>query len=408
MGRERRYDLLGVSLLVVACLADGCDPTGREGGAGVAEDASGPVDTTVRMDFSSEVDLRDDTGQRDAALEDAAAGDTTPPDDALANDAGGGTAGSNLCERVGLGNNADLGGENLFPADSYWNRKVENAPVDPNSDAIIDSIGANTGLHPDFGCCYMGTFGIPYTVVDESTPEVPVSFRYADESDPGPYPIPPDAPIEGGEEATGDRHVLVLDCAERKLYEIFDAHKQSDGSWQAGSGTIWDLDEEPVREPYCTSADAAGLPLLPGLARYDEASAGKIDHALRFTVEETRKAFVRPPASHWASDKTSSDLPPMGMRVRLKSDADLKADGVDPSQFHPQVAAVVDALQTYGMILADNGSDWYVSGMPHRKWNDGKLVGQLEQIKGKHFEVVEMKNVVDDRSVGSGSCQLGP
>lgn len=401
--RARRFSLVGATCVLF--VAVGCpseqEPAGAD--ASVVEDTAvdGHVDTSAAADSESSdpedttvvADSRNDTGSTTS--------DTPSADDT------GDSGSASLCDRVKLGDNADLGDVQLFPQGNYWNKSVENAPVDPNSDALIKSMGADTGLHPDFGCCWMNdTFGIPYTVVDGSTSDVPVSFRYADESDPGPYPIPKGAPIEGGKNATGDRHVLVLDCADRKLYEIFDAHPQNDGSWMAGSGSVWNLDESPVREAYCTSADAAGLPILPGLARYQEAAAGKIDHALRFTVADTRKAFVRPPASHWASSKTDTNLPPLGMRVRLKSDAELKAAGVNVQSFHPQVRAIVDALQTYGMILADNGSDWYVSGAPHSKWKDGKLVGQLGEIKGKHFEVIEMDNVIDDRSLGSGSCKL--
>ena len=396
---------VGVSLFT-ACPDGGTNDgdAGSDTGADTAAEDTSPEDTGGSTEDTGG---SDDTSAEDSGSEDTSADDTgSSSGDTVEADGDGGSE-SSWCEEVELGANGDLNGTRLFPDDSYWNKSVEDAPVDPNSDDLIASMGADTGLHADFGCCWDGgPFGIPYTVVDDATDEVPISFRYADESDPGPYPIPPDAPIEGGEDATGDRHVLALDCAERKLYELFDAHPKDGGGWDAGSGAVWDLDEDPVRAAYCTSADAAGLPVLPGLVRYDEAEEGEIDHALRFTVADTRKAFVRPPASHWASDQTSEDLPPLGMRVRLKDDAALSADGVDVSSFSPRIQAIVEAMQTYGMILADNGSDWYVSGMPHAEWSDDNLVNQLGQIKGRHFEVIEMENVVDDRSVGSGSCDL--
>lgn len=374
----------------------GCDDDASGGGGAsdaavdAASDGGAGADAARDADSSPDVDSAPDSS-----------GDTSRD-----SDNGADAAGSTLCDRVDLGPNADLHGERLFPENSYWNQPVTDAAVDPNSDAIIASIGADTGLHPDFGCCWNGPFGIPYTVVDGSTPDVPVSFDYADESDPGPYPIPADAPIEGGADATGDRHVLVIDCADELVYETFASHPQSDGSWQAGSGAVWDLQKEPIRAPYCTSADAAGLPILPGLVRYDEVATGEIRHALRFTVSHSRAAFLRPPASHWASSDTSADLPPMGMRVRLKSDAQLAADGVDVSSFSEQTRAIIRAMQTYGMIVADNGSDWYVSGAPSQMWDDDALVGELRQIKGRHFEVLQMDGLVDDYSVGPGECQL--
>src|SRR5262252_8213340 len=213
-----------------------------------------------------------------------------------------------------LGVGARLNGAVPFPADNAWNRDISSAPVDPNSDNLIASIGASIGLHPDFGV----PFGIPYVVVAGSQTRVTVRFTaYGDESDPGPYPIPSGAPIEGG----GDRHVLVIDRDNNRLYELFEAVVQSDGSWDAACGAVFDLDSNNVRpsaQPGWTSADAAGLPIFPGLVRYEEASAGLIPHALRFTVDTTRRAYV-PPANHWASSSTSANLPPMGMRVRLKS-----------------------------------------------------------------------------------------
>jgi hypothetical protein len=224
-------------------------------------------------------------------------------------------------------------------------------------------------------------------------PLVPVRFvAYRDESDPGPYPIPPDAPIEGGPDSKGDRHVIVIDKDNNRLYELARAFPQSDGSWRADCGAVFDLASNVVRpggEPGWTSADAAGLPIYPGLARYDEAHLGPggIRHALRFTVSRTRRAYV-PPANHWASSSTDPDLPPMGMRVRLKASYQI------PSGFGKETRALLWAMKRYGLIVADNGSNWYVTGTPDDRWNNDRLVGELAQVKGGDFEVVKMKGIV--------------
>ena len=275
-----------------------------------------------------------------------------------------------------------LDGIAIFPPDNPWNTRVDGEPVDPASDAIIASIGLDTPLHPDFGADWNGgPFGIPYVVVAGDQPRVPVSFEYADESDPGPYPIPPDAPVEGGADADGDRHILIVDRDARRLYELFAAYPDGDG-WRAGSGAVFDLTSNALRPAGWTSADAAGLPILPGLARYDEAvSPEGIRHALRFTVRHTRRAYVSP-ARHFASSSTDPALPPMGMRVRLKASVDL-------SDFPPQARAVATALRTYGMLLADNGSDWYISGAPDARWSDDDLRA-LARITGQDLEVVRM------------------
>jgi hypothetical protein len=280
-----------------------------------------------------------------------------------------------------------LDGVSLFPTDNPWNRRIDAEPVDPGSDAIIGSIGRDAGLHPDFGANYLGgPFGIPYVVVDGSQPAVPVTFDYADESDPGPYPIPPDAPIEGGADAAGDRHILVVDRDAGRLYELFDAHRSGDG-WHAGSGAVFDLASNALRPAGWTSADAAGLPILPGLARYDEVAAGEIAHALRFTVRNSRRAYVAP-ARHWASSNTSASLPPMGARLRLKA-------SFDESGYPPQARVVLTALKRYGMIVADNGSNWFISGAPDARWNDDDL-RSLRQVTGNDFEVVRMGTIVTD------------
>lgn len=292
------------------------------------------------------------------------------------------------CNGAALGPGASLQGFLPFPADNAWNQDVSTAPVDPNSAAIIAFIGAATGLHADFGAgLWQGApIGIPYTVVAASAqPKVAVSFTaYGGESDPGPMPIPAAAPVEGGSAATGDRHVLVMDRDTCLLFELYGAFPQSDGSWTADAAAIWDLKGNALRPFGWTSADAAGLPIFPGLARYDEVAAGAIPHALRFTVPTTRKAYVLP-ATHWASSTTSASAPPMGMRVRLKA-------GVDISGYPPQARIVLAALKRYGMILADNGSAWYLSGAPDDRWDNSQLA-TLSGIKGSDLEVVQMGTV---------------
>jgi len=288
----------------------------------------------------------------------------------------------------GLGPNASLEGRRPFPDDNPWNQPVNQALVDPNSDALIASIGLTTGLHPDFGANYNGgPFGIPYIVVDSTVPGVQVSFDYADESDPGPYPIPADAPIEGGAGSSRDRHVLVIDRDRWRLSELFAAYPVARSpNWTAGSGAVFDLNSNALRPAGWTSADAAGLPILPGLVRYDEVvEQGVIRHALRFTVRDTRRAYVSP-ARHWASFDPNPLLPPMGMRVRLKGSFDI-------SGFPPSARVILQALKTYGMMVADNGGDWFISGAPDARWNDDEL-NTLKQVQGSNFEVVWMGSVV--------------
>jgi len=270
----------------------------------------------------------------------------------------------------------------FFPPDNPWNSPVDTAAVDPNSAAIISNIGLTTSFHPDFGANYNGgPFGIPYVVVSGTQARVNVSFDYADESDPGPYPIPPNPPIEPG----SDAHVLVVDRDNWKLYELFAAQRLADGSWHAGSGAIFDLSSNVLRPAGWTSADAAGLPILPGLVRFDEVSAGNITHALRFTVSRSRRAYVYP-ARHWASSDTSSLRPPMGMRVRLKA-------GVNISGYPASAQVILRALKKYGMIVADNGSNWFVSGTADARWNDTEI-NTLKALKGSDFEVVRMTGIV--------------
>jgi len=300
---------------------------------------------------------------------------------AAAPTAGGG--GPNGGGGPGLGPNASLEGRRPFPADNPWNTPVDQDPVDPNSDALIASIGLTRGLHPDFGANYNGgPFGIPYIVVGGTTPAVSVTFDYADESDPGPYPIPTDAPIEGGAASGGDRHVLAIDRDHWKLYELFAAYPIAGSpNWTAGSGAIFDLGSDALRTAGWTSADAAGLPIFPGLVRYDEVvEQGAILHALRFTVSHTRHGYVYP-ARHYASSDTNPFVPPMGMRVRLKASYDI-------SGYPASARVILQALKTYGMIVADNGSDWYISGTPDPKWDDDDL-DQLKTVPGSAFEVVK-------------------
>lgn len=286
------------------------------------------------------------------------------------------------------GPGASLGGRRPFPDSNPWNQDISQSAVDPNSDTLIASIGSNTGLHPDFGTYWEGSpIGIPYVVVSASQPKVPVSFYYGDESDPGPYPVPSDAPIEGGVNSDGDRHILIVDKDNWKLYELYDSHK-SGSRWNCGSGAVFDLNSNALRPAGWTSADAAGLPIFPGLVRYDEVvEQGEINHALRFTVQRSRRAYVSP-ARHFASSNSSANLPPMGMRVRLKS-------GFDISGFPAHVQVILRALKKYGMFVADNGSNWYVSGAPDDRWNDDEL-SSLRDVKGSDFEVVEMGAVVTE------------
>jgi hypothetical protein len=284
-----------------------------------------------------------------------------------------------------LGIDASLHGRRMFPADNWWNRDISADPVDPNSVNIIAHMGANLKLHPDFGASFQGgPYGIPYVVVSGNQPKVPVDFRNARESDPGPYPIPPDAPIEGGPQSSGDRHVIVLDRDHWILYELFDAASQDGGArWTAYSGAIFDLNSNRLRPAHWTSADAAGLPILPGLVRYDEVvENGEIDHALRFTARHTRASFIAP-ARHFASRSFNSNLPPMGMRVRLKASFEISDD-------FPQSAQVIlRALKKYGMFLADNGGTWFLSGAPDPRWNDDEIQ-TLRRVHGRDFEVIKM------------------
>jgi hypothetical protein len=264
----------------------------------------------------------------------------------------------------------------ILPSSNALNRDISRAPLDPRSDAYIASIGLGGHLHPDFGS--NPSYGIPYTVVAARLPRVPIRFtEFGEESEPGPYPIPASAPVEGAGEA-GDRHVLVLQRGSCRLYELYSAHRSGAG-WDAGSGAVFNLRSNALRPDGWTSADAAGLPIMPLLVRYPEVHAGRIDHALRVTVARSQRAFIHP-ATHFASASSDPTLPPMGLRLRLKA-------GYGLGGFHGESLVVLRALKRYGLIVADNGSSWYITGAPDRRWRDEDLE-QLKRVPGSAFEAV--------------------
>ncbi len=297
---------------------------------------------------------------------------------------------------MSLGPLASLNGFVPFPSNNLWNTNIANAPVDPNSANYINYIGANTTLHPDFGAgLYDGqSMGIPYQIEAGSQPMVPVKLTgYPSQSDPGPMPIPANALIEGyPHPGDGDRHVLVLDQGGCWLYELYHASITS-GQWSAGSSAIWDMTINEQRPYTWTSADAAGLPVFVGLVRWDEASAGAINHAFRYTLPTTQEAFT-PPASHWASSVTDPNAPPMGMRMRLKASFDI-------SGFSPTNQVILKALQQYGMILADNGSAIYITGMPDNNWNNNDL-SALESVAASSFDVIQVNPLYTPSNVPTG------
>jgi hypothetical protein len=293
-----------------------------------------------------------------------------------------------------------LAGCPVLPADNIWNARVDGLPLDPQSLTYVNTVGATAQVHADFGSGLWdgGPIGIPYVVVPGTQPKVDMSFYWDTESDAGPYPIPPNAPIEGGPASTGDRHVLVLDSSQCKLYEISNAHLQDNGTWTAHSGAVFDLNSNTLRPETWTSADAAGLPMLPGLVRYDEVASGAITHALRFTATDTRDTFVWP-ARHQASQLTGSEYPPMGQRFRLKANFNI-------STFSPPVQVILQALKTYGMILADNGSPWYISGAPDERW-DNDVLHELHQVPGSAFEAVDVSSLMSDPNSGRVGPPIG-
>lgn len=301
------------------------------------------------------------------------------------------------CAGMSLGQSASLNGFAPFPSDNLWNKDISSAPVDPNSAAIINFIGSGIGLHPDFGSgLYNGqSIGIPYLVVGSQQGNLPITFTaYGDESDPGPMPIPVTAEIEGyPAPGNGDRHVLVLDNNNCWLYELYSSYPNAT-SWNSASAAVWDLTADEQRPYTWTSADAAGLPIFPGLARYDEVATGQINHALRFTLQSSRAAFV-PPASHWAANSANVLAAPMGMRLRLKA-------SVDISSFSAANQVILAALKKYGMIMADNGSSMYISGAPNDNWNNDDL-HNLGSITAADFEVVEMNPIYTSANVPTGA-----
>ncbi len=301
------------------------------------------------------------------------------------------------CNVMQTGQGGSLGGFVPFPADNLWNQDISSAPVDPNSAALIAFIGTGIGLHPDFGSgLYAGSIiGIPYQVVDSTQGPVTINFTaYGDESDPGPMPIPLNAPIEGDPNPSGDQHVLILDNSNCWLYELYSA-SPSGSAWNAGSAAVWDLTADEQRPYTWTSADAAGLPIFPGLARYDEVAAGAINHALRFTLDLSRAAFT-PPASHWAATSSNANAAPMGMRLRLKASFDI-------SGYSAANQVILTALKKYGMIMADNGSNMYISGAPDDRWSNDDL-HNLGGVTNQDFDVVEMNPIYTSANVPAGAA----
>lgn len=301
-----------------------------------------------------------------------------------------------------------IGGCPIFPANNIWNVPVDNLPVHSNSANYVASIGTNAGLHLDFGSgLYQGRpIGIPFTTVPAGQSMVPITFEVADESDPGPYPIPPNIPIEGGAAfASGDRHGIVIDRGTCKLYEVgvlnqSPAYPAAPTSWTGYSGAVWDLNSHALRPATWTSADAAGLPILPGLIRYDEVAAGEIAHAVRFTAQLTRRAFDWP-ARHYASSNTNLNVPAMGTRFRMKANV----SEVRSPPLSATAITIMRALKKYGMMLADNGSNWYISGATDDRWNNDEL-HELDFIRGSDFEAVDTSSLMVN--VNSGQAAIGP
>lgn len=280
----------------------------------------------------------------------------------------------------------------VFPQNAMWNTPIDTLPVDLNSDLYLETIGEDVGLHPDFGSGLWdgGPIGIPYVALEEEQPLVDITFVQdwgVEESDSGPYPVPADAPIEGGPDSDGDRHVLVADMVNCMLYELYYAFPQDDGSWEADSGAVWDMSTNNLRPATWTSADAAGLPIFPLLVRYDEVASGEINHAIRFTLPETRREFVWP-ARHYASELEDAEYPPMGQYFRLKDDYDI-------SGFSPDVQVILQAMKTYGLILADNGSAMFISGAPDERW-DNDVLHEMDVVTASDFEAVDVSSLMVD------------
>jgi hypothetical protein len=315
---------------------------------------------------------------------------------------GGSGSGSNTqsaCSAMSTGQGASLNGFRPFASDNLWNQDISASPVDPNSAAIISFIGPTVGMHADFGSGeYQGSnIGIPYSVVSGTQAPVNITFTaYGSESDPGPMPVPGNASIEGDPNpGNGDRHVLVLDNSNCFLYELYSSFPNGDGTWNTASAAVWDLLGDEQRPWTWTSADAAGLPIFPGLVRYDEVAAGQIQHAIRFTLPQSRAAAVLP-ATHWAANSTSANAPSMGMKLRLKSSYDI-------SGFSANVQVILSAMKKYGLIMADNGSAMYISGAPDSRWDNDDL-HNLGQVPASAFEVVQMNTVYTATNVPQGAA----
>ncbi len=287
----------------------------------------------------------------------------------------------------------------VFPANDAWNQPVDQLPVAANSATLVNTIGATTRVHADFGSGLWdgGPIGIPFITVSGSQPKYPATFDYASESDAGPYAVPLSAPIEGGSASTGDRHAIVIDTDNCLLYELYSSYPQA-ASWQAGSGAIYNLRSSTLRPAGWTSADAAGLPVFPGLVRYDEVASGEIKHAIRLTVTRTRNTYVWP-ARHYASSLTGTQYPPMGQRFRLRA-------GFDVSPYPTEVQVILRAMQKYGLIVADNGSAWFISGAPDERWNNDNLA-RLANVIGSDFEAVDGTIfAIDQNSARARSCDV--
>jgi hypothetical protein len=279
------------------------------------------------------------------------------------------------------GPDQDLGDFNIFPDDNVWKWDISNYQVHPNSGSYLASVGVATKLHPDFGTVYDGApMGIPYVIVTLAQPLVPMVYTdYGDESDPGPFPVPLTASIEGGPASTGDRHVIVVDKDRKFLYELYYAFPKID-HWEASCGAMFDLTKNVDRPLGWTSADAAGLPIFPGLVRYEEVYINKeVNHAIRMTIQNSQKAYIYP-ARHYASSSTDVNRPPMGLRFRMKASYDI-------SGFSTPIRVICLAMKKHGLIVADNGSNWYISGAPDPRWSDDTL-NELKTIPGSAFEAV--------------------
>ena len=365
--RPIRVGVLLVAVVLAACSSDGPSAT-PTGASGAAMGGASAAARTVRPPFPTptRAPARITTARITAARS---------------------TSSTRTTARIGC---------SVFPAGSVWHADVRTLPVHPSSAAWVTSLGTGGRLHPDFGAGLIdgAPFGIPVTMVPPTQRKVPVGFDYADESDPGPYPVPADARIEGGRAADGDRHVLVLDSAACTVWELYDAHLLSGGSWRAGSGAVFDLRSERLRPAGWTSADAAGLSVYAGLVRYEEVAAGRIDHVVRITAARTRRQYLWP-ARHAASSSTDPALPPMGAWFRLKA-------GVDLSHLPRQARVIAEALKVHGAIIADNGSSWFVSGTQDSRW-DNDALDALKSLRGSDFEAVDTSGLMVSRD--SGRCR---